>query len=178
MSSAMKLNRGKALPGFIAGGNVINNDAGQVIVSDASDVELAKAFPDLDPGFEPFGSRVIVQLRSPKLYSAGGIKFPDEVIETEMWNTQIGKVRAIGALAFHDRTTMQPWPEGDWAKVGDYVRIPKFNQDKWFIEYPVKLQGLGGREFDGVERVLFMLINDLDLLAKKTGNPLEVKAYI
>lgn len=144
----------------------------------ATKEELEKAFPDLDPGFLPFGSRIIVQLRSPKLYSAGGIKFPDETIETEMWNTQIGKVREVGALAFKNREKMTKWPEGSWAKVGDFVRIPKFNQDKWFIEYPCKLQGLAGREFDGVERVLFMLINDLDLLALKTGNPLEVKAYI
>lgn len=144
----------------------------------ATQEELDKAFPDVDPGFKPFGSRIIVQLRSPKLYSAGGIKFADETIETEMWNTQIGKVREMGPFAFCNRSDMKPWPEGAWANLGDFVRIPKFNQDKWFMEYPCKLQGLGGREFDGVERVLFMLINDLDLLALKTGNPLEVKAYI
>ena len=95
-----------------------------------------------------------------------------------MWNTQIGKIRAIGDLAFKNRDKLTDWPEGAWAKIGDYVRIPKFNQDKWFMEYPSKLKDHLGREFDGVERVLFMLINDLDLLALKTGNPLEVKAYI
>lgn len=144
----------------------------------ATDDELLKAFPDIDPGFEPFGTRIIVQLRCPRLYSPGGIKYPDEVIEAEMWNTQIGKVRAIGPLAFKNREKMTDWPEGSWASVGDYVRIPKFNQDKWFMEYPIKIKGLGSFEMDGVERVLFMLINDLDLLARKTGNPLEVKAYI
>lgn len=157
------------------------NGAMKVVPKVAEPKELLKAFPDIDPGFKPFGSRVIVQLRSPNLYSAGGIKFPDEVIETEMWNTQIGKVRALAPMAFRYRQGPKEgemFSEGGWASVGDYVRIPKFNQDKWFIEYPVKLQGLGGREFDGTERVLFMLINDLDLLAGKTGNPLEVKAYI
>lgn len=140
--------------------------------------ELAKAFPDIDPGFEPFGSRVIVQLRSPKLYSDGGIKLVEETIETEMWNTQIGKIRAVGPVAFRNRETLEPWGEGSWAKPGDYVRIPKFNQDKWFKEYPCTIKTTRGTEIDGTERVLFMLINDLDLLAKKTGNPLEVKAYI
>lgn len=140
--------------------------------------EMLRAFPELDPGFEPLGSRVIVQLRSPKLYSAGGIKFADETIETEMWNTQIGKIRAVGPVAFRSRDTLQTWGEGPWAKVGDYVRIPKFNQDKWFIEYPIKMKTMFGSEVDATERVLFMLINDLDLLAIKTGNPLEVKAYI
>jgi co-chaperonin GroES (HSP10) len=144
----------------------------------ATKEELTKAFPDVDPGFEPFGSRVIVQLRSPKLYSAGGIKFADETIETEMWNTQIGKIRAIGPVAFKNRDTLAQWPEKEWAKIGDFVRIPKFNQDKWFMEYPCKIKSNLGMEFDGTERVLFMLINDLDLLARKTGNPLEVKAYI
>ena len=144
----------------------------------ATPAELEKAFPDVDPGFKPFGSRVIVQLRSPKTYSVGGLRLPDEVIENEMWNTQIGKIRDIGALAFKNRDKLTDWPEGAWAKVGDYVRIPKFNQDKWFMEIPCKIQGLGGKEFEGTERVLFMLINDLDLLALKTGNPLEVKAYI
>ena len=144
----------------------------------ATQSELDKAFPNIDPGFKPFGSRVIVQLRSPKMKSEGGLFLSDETIETEMWNTQIGKVREVGPLAFKNRNTNELWPEGAWAKVGDFVRIPKFNQDKWFMDYPCKIKGLGGAEFDGVERVLFMLINDLDLLALKTGNPLEVKAYI
>ena len=140
--------------------------------------EIVAAFPVVDPGFEPFGSRVIVQIRSPKLYSPGGIKYPDEVIETEKWNTQIGKIVALGPVAFRNRTTLEQWPEGDWCKVGDYVRIPKFNQDKWHIERPIKLKSSLGGEFDATEQVLFMLINDMDLLAKKIGNPLEVKAYI
>lgn len=144
----------------------------------ASADDLAKAFPDINPGFEPFGSRVIVQLRCPRLYSDGGIAFPEETVETEMWNTQIGKVRAVGPVAFRNRSNLEGWPEKAWAQVGDYVRIPKFNQDKWFIEYPCKIKPMFGKEIDGKERVLFMLINDLDLLARKTGNPLEVKAYI
>lgn len=127
--------------------------------------ELEDAFPNVDSGFEPFGSRVIVQLRSPKNKSKGGIILTSDVQETEMWNTQIGKVRALGPLAFKARDTIKTWPEGEWCKVGDYVRIPKFNQDKWFIEAEDK-------------QILFMLVNDLDLLAKKLGNPLEVKAYI
>ena len=127
--------------------------------------EMNEAFPDIEPGFEPFGSRIIVQLRSPRNKSKGGILLVDDSKETEMWNTQIGKVRAIGSLAFHDRTTLKPWPEGAWCDVGDFVRVPKYNQDRWFVEHEDK-------------QVLFMLVNDLDLLAKKLGNPLEVKAYI
>lgn len=138
--------------------------------------ELAKAFPDVDPGFEPFGSRVIVQLRSPKTITKGGIILTDDDKDTEKWNTQIGKIRAVGSVAFRNRTTLEPWPEGNWVHVGDYVRIPKFNQDKWEVDVLCGEKNVMGQPIP--TRVLFMLINDIDLLAKKIGNPLEVKAYI
>ncbi len=127
--------------------------------------ELKEAFPDVDPGFEPFGSRLIVQLRSAKTKSKGGILLIDETKETEKWNTQIAKVRAIGPVAFCSRDTLKPWPEGNWCKVGDFVRVPKYLQDRWEVE-------------NGDSNILFMIVNDLDILAKKIGNPLEVKAYI
>lgn len=128
--------------------------------------EIAEAFPAVDPGFVPFGSRVIVQLRSPKTKTKSGLYLTDETKETEMWNTQIAKVIALGPLAFHNRDKQELWPEGAWCAVGDYVRIPKYNQDKWFMETATG------------KTVLFMIVNDIDLLAKKTGNPLDVKAYI
>lgn len=130
-----------------------------------TDEEIKAAFPDSDPGFEPFGSRVIVQLRSAKTKTKSGLILTADTTETEKWNTQIAKVRALGPLAFKNRDKAETWPEGDWCKVGDYVRIPKFNQDKWEVDC-------------GDHSVLFMMVNDIDLLAKKTGNPLEVKAYI
>lgn len=128
--------------------------------------EIAEAFPNVDPGFEPFGSRVIVQLRSAKSKTKGGIILVNDTQETEKWNTQIAKVIKLGPLAFHNRDSVQLWPEGAWCSEGDYVRIPKYNQDKWEVQ--------SGED----KLVLFMLVNDIDLLAKKTGNPLEVKAYI
>lgn len=154
---------------------------GLQIRQDASytEEEMLQAFPDVDPGFEPFGSRVIVQLRCPKTQSKGGIILTSDSIETEMWNTQIAKVRAIGPVSFRNRTTLEAWPENNWCAVGDYVRIPKYNQDKWFIEVEGKpIEGFDGVQIPTKDLVLFMLVNDIDLLAKKIGNPLEVKAYI
>lgn len=127
--------------------------------------ELEIAFPDVDPGFEPFGTRLIVQLRSAKTKTKGGIILTNDSQETEKWNTQIAKVRRIGPVAFHNRTTLEPWPEGNWCQIGEYVRVPKYLQDRWEVEF-------------GDSNVLFMIVNDLDILAKKNGNPLEVKAYI
>jgi co-chaperonin GroES (HSP10) len=124
------------------------------------------AFPDIDPGVTPFGSRVLLQIRRAKTKTKGGIILADETRDTETWNTQVAKVRALGPLAFHNRNTMEPWPEGGWVAVGDYVRAPKYGGDRWST-----------RTADG-EEILFCLFNDLDLLGKITGDPLAMKAFL
>jgi co-chaperonin GroES (HSP10) len=128
--------------------------------------ELKWAFPDVPAGQSPFGGRVIVQLRRIKK-KAGMIIIVDETKENEKWNNMIGKVVALGPLAFKNRDTMQPWPEGTWAQVGDYVRVPKWGGDRW--ERPV---------LDDEDPVLFMTLNDHELIAKVTDNPLSFKAFV
>ncbi|MEN9936044.1 MAG: Chaperonin 10 Kd subunit [Chloroflexota bacterium] len=124
------------------------------------------AFPVMDPGVQPFGSRVLLQIRRAKTKTKGGIFLAGETRDTEMWNTQVAKVIAMGPLAFHNRNTMEPWPEGAWVHVGDYVRAPKYGGDRWSV-----------RTEDG-EEILFVIFNDLDLLGKITGDPLAVKAFL
>ena len=34
---------------------------------------MKEAFPDVDPGIQPFGSRVLVQIRTAKTKTSGGI---------------------------------------------------------------------------------------------------------
>lgn len=148
----------------------------KIIAKEYSEAEIAQAFPEIDPGFEPFGSRVIVQLRCCKSVTKGKIILTDESKDIEKWNTQIGKVVKMGVGAFKNRTTGEDWFEGNWCAVGDYVRIPKYNQDKWEVEAEIGETNALGHPI--TTQVLFMLINDVDLLAKKIGNPLEVKAYI
>jgi len=131
-----------------------------------SEDELKWAFPDIPSGQSPFGGRVIVQLRRIKK-KAGMIIIVDETKENEKWNNMIGKVVAIGPLAFKNRDTMQPWPEGSWAQVGDFVRVPRWGGDRW--ERPVP---------DDEDPVLFMTINDHELIAKVTDNPLSFKAFV
>jgi len=92
--------------------------------------ELAWAFPDVNPGQRPYGGRVIVQLRRIKK-KRGRIIIVDETKENEKWNNMIGKVVAIGPLAFKNKDTMQPWVEGSWAEIGDYVRVPRWGGDRW-----------------------------------------------
>ena len=131
-------------------------------------VELAWAFPEVDPGQRPYGGRVIVQLRRVKKKS-GMIIIVDETKENEKWNNMIGRIVAIGPLAFKNRDTMQPWVEGSWAEIGDFVRVPKWGGDRW--ERPVSGE-------DGEDPVLFMTINDHELISAVTDDPLSFKAYV
>jgi co-chaperonin GroES (HSP10) len=95
---------------------------------------LNEAFPDCDPGVVPLGSRVMVQVRTPKKVTKGGLHLPDDIRETEFWVSQVAKVLAIGPLAFHNRNTMELWPEGAWCRPGDFVRVPKNGGDRWTVK--------------------------------------------
>lgn len=128
---------------------------------------LDEAFPPCDPGIHPFGSRVLVQIRTPKQKTKGGIILTSETRETDAWNTQIAKVVSVGELAFKNRTTMEPWPEGSWCQEGDFVRVPKYGGDRWTV-----------KTTDGEDEALLVIFNDLDLVGKVIGDPLTIKAFI
>jgi co-chaperonin GroES (HSP10) len=138
----------------------------------SNDIEqtLEEAFPVLDPLMAPYGARVLVQLRAVKeKVTQAGILLPEETKETEKWNTMIGKVIAIGPLAFRKRESMEPWPEGSWAAVGDFVRVPKWGGDRWEVAF--EDNGLKGT-------ALFTFFNDHELIGKVTGDPRDIKAFI
>lgn len=131
---------------------------------------IAEAFPAADAGVQPFGSRVLVQIRTPKTKTAGGLILHSESRDTEKWNTQVARVVSVGPLAFKNRDTMQSWPEGSWCKPGDFVRVPKYGGDRW--EVP-----LGMRDGNN-ESAMFVIFNDLDIIGQVTGDPLAIKAFI
>ena len=134
-----------------------------------SEEDLNWAFPEVDSGMTPFGGRVIVQLRRIKK-KTGRIILVEETKENEKWNNMIGKIVSIGSLAFKNRDTMNEWPEGAWAKIGDYVRVPKWGGDRWEIKDPTSSEN--------EDPVLFMTLNDHELIARVTSNPLSFKAYV
>jgi len=134
----------------------------------SQDAEMAWAFPSVDPGAKPLGARILVQLRrSKKKATSAGIILVQETKETEKWNNMVAKVVEIGPLAFKKRDTMEPWPEGSWCEVGDFLRVPKWGGDRWEVEVP-------GEE----DPALFMVINDHEVIAKLTGDPLAMKAFV
>ena len=127
---------------------------------------MSFAFPEVEPGLRPYGSRVLVQIRTPKTVTEGGIHIPEEARETEKWNTQVAKVIMLGPVAFKNRETLEAWPEGDWCQPGTFVRCPKYGGDRWELPVP-------GTQ----DPAMFVLFNDLDLLGEVT-DPLKVKAFI
>ena len=138
--------------------------------NDVAEQTLEEAFPDVEPLMAPYGARVLVQLRAVKeKVTTAGILLPEVVKEAEKWNTMIGKVIAIGPLAFKKRDTMEAWPEGAWAQVGEYVRVPKWGGDRWEIDF--EQNGMKGK-------ALFTFFNDHELIGKVTGDPLKIKAFI
>lgn len=129
---------------------------------------IDEAFPICDPQFRPTGNRVLIQLRTPKKKTKGGIILTTDVRETEVYNTQVGKVLAIGSLAFMDRDKFVPWPEGPWFKIGDFVRVPRYGGDRWCVPT--------GAE-DGEEAIL-CLFKETEIGGLFTGDPTAIKAFI
>ena len=134
------------------------------VAVDSADVQ--EAFPVVDPGALPLGARVLVQLRKTKTKTASGIILPQETRDTERAQNPVGKVISVGPLAFKKRDTMEPRPEGSWCEGGDFLRVPKWTGDRREV-----------RVADD-ESIEFMIMNDHEVIAKITGNPLNTKAFI
>jgi co-chaperonin GroES (HSP10) len=136
----------------------------------SNEAELAWAFPSVDPGAKPLGARILVQLRrTKKRATSAGIILVEETKETEKWNNMVAKVVEIGPLAFKKRDTMEPWPEGSWCEVGDYIRVPKWGGDRWEVS-------INGEKDE--DPALFMVLNDHEVIARLTGDPLAMKSFI
>ncbi len=127
---------------------------------------LGEAFPAVNAGVQPFGSRVLVQIRTPRKITKGGIILATDTKDTEKWNTQVAKVISIGPLAFKNRDTQQTWPEGEWCHSGDFVRVPKYGGDRWEVALTKD------------DSAMFVIFNDLDIIGKIEGDPLTIKAFI
>jgi co-chaperonin GroES (HSP10) len=129
--------------------------------------DIQEAFPEVDPGAKPLGARILVQMRMPKKkMTNSGIYLPEETRDTERAQNPVGKVIALGPLAFKNRDTMEAWGEGTWCEIGDYVRVPRWTGDRWEVAV------------DKDTNVEFFIMNDHEVIAKLTGNPLDVKAFV
>jgi len=97
---------------------------------------LEQAFPTIDPGMTPLGARIILQLKSTANKTSSGILLVDDTKDTEKWNVQTARVISLGPLAFRNRDTGSLWTEGQWVEEGDYVRISRWDGDRFYVPDP------------------------------------------
>jgi co-chaperonin GroES (HSP10) len=127
-----------------------------VVKKDEPDLRTElECFPDIDPGIDVAGDRVLVQLRREKTTSKGGIILVDETKATLRFNETVAKVKQVGPLAYKSPDTLEPWPEGAWCQVGDLVRTIKYGGDR-FVVSP---------EDDGAP-VVFITIQAREIISK------------
>ena len=117
---------------------------------------LDEAFPSCDPGVTPLGARVLLQLKSVKKASRGGIILVDETRESERVQSMVAKVLALGPIAFKNRDTLSEWGEGIWCSVGDYVRVPRWSGDRFTVP----------NQIDPDDQISIQFLNDFELWAK------------
>ena len=112
-----------------------------------------EVFPEVNPGVQPQGNRIVVQLRKAKDVSKGGILLVSDTKATEKWNEVVAKVVKTGPLAYKDVSTLEPWPEGAWAEPGDLVRVIKYGGDRWAVPH-------------GDGEVVFIILQDREVICK------------
>lgn len=97
---------------------------------------VTKHFPEVPIGATPVGNKILVQLRTVKEKSSGGIVLVNDTKDFNNGNTRIAIIRAVGQIAFKNRESGIEWGEGAWAKVGDIVIIPAFGGFRFDVEIP------------------------------------------
>lgn len=140
------------------------------MLGDRYNDQLAYAFPEAEPPYLPCGKMIIVQLRTPGAFKIlpNGEKFyfSDETQEMEKYNIQTALVRRMGPVAYKNRLTLEPFPEGNWCNPGDFVRVPKYGGERITVEAANK------------RAAIFLTVNDTDVLGLIVGDPLTIKAIL
>lgn len=115
-------------------------------------------FPEVDPGREPCGNKVVVQLQLVKK-KVGSIILANDTQDFNKNATVVCRIVRVGHIAYRDRGTGETWKEGAWANVGDIVLMPRYGGMNR-VEIPVP---------DSEDSVIFATYNDYDVVDKVTG---------
>lgn len=116
------------------------------------DEYVAQHFPDVKPGAHPCGNQVLVQFRTMKSVSKGGIVLANDTRDFNNGNTQIARVVSLGQIAYRDRNSGDLWKEGAWADVGDVVVVPRWGGFRFEVPIP-------GTE----DKAIFAIFEDFNL---------------
>ena len=123
-------------------------------------------FPEIEPGFVPFGTDVLIQLKTTQTTSKGGIVLAAATKEINDENTMVGRVIRLGPLAYRNRDTGALWPEGVWATPGTVVLVPKWggfrfertlpdgNKARFCIFRDLEIRGGLNEYFEGLSEIL------------------------
>jgi len=87
--------------------------------------------PDPDVLPEVPGYHILIRPISVKEKTKGGILIPDSTREDMSYLTTVGRVLAIGNLAYKD---LDKFPNGKWCDVGDYVCYGKHAGQKLYYK--------------------------------------------
>lgn len=110
---------------------------------------IKEHFPEVDPCVRPCGAKIVVQLRTMKEKTVGGIILAEETKEFNQGNTMLARVVSLGGIAFRDRSTGEEWKEGKWADVGDIIICPRWGGFRFEQDIP-------GRK----EKAIFAVFDD------------------
>lgn len=97
---------------------------------------IAKHFPEIEPGCQPCGAQILVQLRTMQKKTASGIIFAEETKEVNQGNTRVCRLIRCGNIAFRNRETGQVWREGVWATPGDILIMPAWGGFRFEVPIP------------------------------------------
>ena len=103
-------------------GKSVKND---LWITDPEEIADPEVLPEL-PGFH-----VLIRPVSVKSQTKGGILLPDSTKEDMSYLTTVGRVVALGDLAYIDK---DKFPAGAWCNVGDYVCYGKHTGTKLFYK--------------------------------------------
>ena len=103
-------------------GKSVKND---LWVTDPEESPDPEVLPEL-PGYH-----VLVRPVSVKSITKGGIYIPDSTKDDMSYLTTVGKVVALGDLAYLDK---EKFPAGAWCKIGDHVSYGKHMGTKLFYK--------------------------------------------
>ena len=123
--------------------------------------KLEEAFPAVQAGVVPLGQKVLVQLRMVRARTAGGIVLHKETVDFNKDIGAMGKVLALGPIAYKNRDSGQDWKEGAWVKPGDYVRVIRFGGDRY------------RRNLNEDDFVEFIILNDFEVYARVDPDAFE-----
>ena len=93
-------------------------------------------FPEVEPGATPCGNQILVQYRTLKSKTSGGIALIQDTKDFNNGNTQVAKLVKVGHIAFKDRSSGETWKEGAWAKEGDIVITPRWGGFRFEVPIP------------------------------------------